>query len=92
MVYLPFIVLVAQRYRKDAGIGTIISLMLPYTVILLVAWLLFFVAWYLLGIPIGPGLPGAAVGARRQGRDGQTSPARRAASTASARFDTASFR
>ena len=35
MVYLPFIVLVAQRYRKDAGIGTIISLMIPYTVIVL---------------------------------------------------------
>ena len=32
MVYLPFIVLVAQRYKKDAGIGTIISLMIPYTV------------------------------------------------------------
>ena len=29
MVYLPFIVVVAQRYRKEAGIGTIVSLMLP---------------------------------------------------------------
>ncbi len=57
MVYLPFIVLVAQRYRKDAGIGTIISLMIPYTVIVLVAWLAFFIAWYLLGIPMGPGYP-----------------------------------
>ena len=57
MVYLPFIVLVAQRYRKDAGLGTIISLMLPYTVIVLVAWLLFFIAWYLIGIPMGPGYP-----------------------------------
>jgi len=57
MVYLPFIVLVAQRYRKDAGLGTIISLMIPYTIIVLVAWLLFFVAWYLLGIPMGPGYP-----------------------------------
>jgi aminobenzoyl-glutamate transport protein len=57
MVYLPFIVLVAQRYRKDAGIGTIISLMIPYTIIVLVTWLLFFIAWYLLGIPLGPGYP-----------------------------------
>ena len=32
MVYLPFIVIVAQRYKRDAGIGTIISLMIPYTV------------------------------------------------------------
>jgi aminobenzoyl-glutamate transport protein len=57
MVYLPFIVLVAQRYRKDAGIGTIIALMIPYTIIVLVTWLVFFVAWYLLGIPMGPGYP-----------------------------------
>jgi aminobenzoyl-glutamate transport protein len=57
MVYLPFIVLVAQRYRKDAGIGTIIALMIPYTIIVLVTWLIFFVAWYLLGIPMGPGYP-----------------------------------
>jgi aminobenzoyl-glutamate transport protein len=57
MVYLPFIVLVAQRYRKDAGIGTIISLMIPYTIIVLVLWLALFVAWFLLGIPLGPGYP-----------------------------------
>jgi aminobenzoyl-glutamate transport protein len=57
MVYLPFIVLVAQRYKRDAGIGTIIALMIPYTIIVLVTWLLFFVAWYLIGIPFGPGYP-----------------------------------
>ena len=57
MVYLPFIVLVAQRYRKDAGIGTVVSLMLPVTGILLLLWTIFFVAWYLLGIPLGPGYP-----------------------------------
>ena len=57
MVYRPFIVLVTQRYKKDAGLGTIISLMLPYTVIVLVTWLIFFVVWYLLGIPMGPGYP-----------------------------------
>jgi aminobenzoyl-glutamate transport protein len=57
MVYLPFIVLVAQRYRKDAGVGTIISLMIPYTFVVLITWMLFFVAWYLLGIPMGPGHP-----------------------------------
>ena len=57
MVYLPFMVTIAQRYQKDAGIGTIIALMIPYTIIVLVTWLLFFVAWYLLGIPMGPGYP-----------------------------------
>ncbi len=57
MVYLPFIVLVAQRYKKTAGLGTIIALMIPYSAIVLVAWLLFFIAWFLLGIPMGPGYP-----------------------------------
>ena len=57
MVYLPFIVIVAQRYQKEAGLGTIISLMLPYTGILLVVWIIFFVIWFLLGIPLGPGYP-----------------------------------
>lgn len=57
MVYFPFIVLVAQRYQKDVGIGTIISLMLPYTVVVLVLWIILFVAWFLLGIPLGPGYP-----------------------------------
>jgi len=57
MVYLPFILTVAQRYQKDTGIGTIIALMLPYTLILAIAWIILFVLWYLLGIPLGPGYP-----------------------------------
>ncbi len=55
MVYLPFILIVAQRYERKTGMGTIISLMIPYTLVLLVAWIIFFVAWYLIGIPVGPG-------------------------------------
>lgn len=57
MVYLPFMVTVAQRYKKDAGIGTIIALMVPYTVWVLAAWVVLYVAWFLLGIPWGPGAP-----------------------------------
>ncbi|WP_020143342.1 AbgT family transporter [Terracoccus sp. 273MFTsu3.1] len=57
MVYLPFIVLVCQRYQKKAGLGTVVSMMIPYTAIVLVTWILFFVAWYLIGIPWGPGAP-----------------------------------
>jgi aminobenzoyl-glutamate transport protein len=57
MVYLPFIVTVAQRYQKDAGLGTIVALMIPYTVFIVVAWILLFVAWFALGLPLGPGYP-----------------------------------
>jgi aminobenzoyl-glutamate transport protein len=57
MVYLPFILLVAQRYQKSAGLGTIISLMIPYSIIILIVWIILFVAWFLLGLPLGPGYP-----------------------------------
>ena len=57
MVYLPFMVTVAQRYKKDAGIGTIIALMLPYTIWILITWTVLYLAWFLLGIPWGPGAP-----------------------------------
>ena len=57
MVYLPFIVTVAQRYDKKAGLGTIISLMIPYVFAILGAWLLLFTAWWILDIPLGPGSP-----------------------------------
>ena len=53
-VYLGVMVGFAAKYQKDAGIGTIVSLMLPYTVVLLVLWTLLLVAWYLLGLPLGP--------------------------------------
>lgn len=57
MAYFPLIVVFVQRYQRSAGIGTVVSLMLPYVIVLSVAWTLFFVAWYLLGIPLGPGAP-----------------------------------
>jgi aminobenzoyl-glutamate transport protein len=57
MVYLPFIVTLAQRYKKDAGIGTVIALMLPYVIGILVVWTVLFAVWVTLGIPLGPGSP-----------------------------------
>ena len=57
MVYLPFIITVMQRYQKDTGIGSVIALMIPYTLILTVVWIVLFILWYVLGIPLGPGYP-----------------------------------
>ena len=57
MVYLPFMVTIAQRYDKNAGIGTIIALMLPFVVIVAAVWTTLFVVWFLLGLPLGPGYP-----------------------------------
>jgi aminobenzoyl-glutamate transport protein len=57
MVYMPFVVTIAQRYRKKAGIGTLIAMMLPFAAILLVVSTALFVVWYAIGIPWGPGAP-----------------------------------
>lgn len=57
MVYLPFVVTVAQRYQKDAALGTIVALMLPYSVLVLLAWIALFTLWFVLGLPLGPGYP-----------------------------------
>src|SRR5215469_1141350 len=55
MAYFPLIVVFATRYDKRSGIGTVIALMLPYFIALTIVWTLFFVAWYLIGIPFGLG-------------------------------------
>jgi aminobenzoyl-glutamate transport protein len=57
MPYFALMVVFAKRYQRDAGIGTVIALMLPYAVVVTIAATLFFAAWYLLGIPLGPGWP-----------------------------------
>ena len=53
MPYFPLVVVFAQRYVKGTGIGTLVSLMLPYSVIFLVAWTLFLLAFWFLGLPLG---------------------------------------
>lgn len=55
MPYFALIVIFAERYRRKVGVGSVISLMLPYTVVLLITWSALLVVWYLLGIPLGPG-------------------------------------
>ncbi|MDX7208468.1 AbgT family transporter, partial [Klebsiella pneumoniae] len=51
-----------QRYYKPAGVGTLMSLALPYSLCMIVGWCVFFVIWYLIGIPLGPGAPMDYVG------------------------------
>ncbi len=46
-----------QKYYKKAGVGTLMSLALPYSIAMCVGWFLFFLLWYFLGIPLGPGAP-----------------------------------
>ncbi len=57
MSYFAVIVAFAQKYDKETGIGTIISLMVPYSIIFLIGWTVLLAIWYMLGLPIGPGTP-----------------------------------
>ena len=53
--YFPLVIIFAQRYDEDAGIGSIIALMVPYSVSFGVVSILVFLVWVLLGLPLGPG-------------------------------------
>ncbi|MDK4329082.1 AbgT family transporter [Corynebacterium pseudodiphtheriticum] len=46
-----------QRYYKRSGVGTLMSLALPYSIAMIIGWFIFFLIWYFLGIPLGPGSP-----------------------------------
>jgi len=52
--YLAVMVGLAQKYVKDSGIGTIVALMMPYTITLAIAWTALLVLWFVLGLPLGP--------------------------------------
>jgi aminobenzoyl-glutamate transport protein len=55
MPYFGLIVVLAQRYQKEAGVGTVVAMMLPYYVGVFVVWTLLLVGWHLLRLPLGPG-------------------------------------
>ena len=57
MSYFAVIIAFAEKYDKKAGIGTIVSTMLPYSLTFLVGWILLLVVWYLIGLPLGPMAP-----------------------------------
>lgn len=56
MAYLPVILAVAIRYQKDTKMGTMISMMFPYTVVFLIGWCTLLYVWvFVLNLPVGPG-------------------------------------
>ncbi len=55
MSYFGLIMAVATRYQKDVGVGTILVMMLPYTVFFMFIWTILFYVWvFVLGMPVGP--------------------------------------
>ncbi len=59
MSYFAMVIAFANKYdiegEEPAGLGTIVSIMLPYSIIFLVFWTLLLIVWMLLGLPIGIG-------------------------------------
>ena len=59
--YLPVVIGLLEQYKKDTdpevGIGTVISMAMPYTLFYIVGFTALLVVWYLLGLPLGPGTP-----------------------------------
>lgn len=53
MPYFPLVVVYCQRYVTNTGIGTLLSLMLPFTVTILVVWTAFLLLYWGLGLPLG---------------------------------------
>ena len=57
MVYFPLILVFAQRWQKDFGLGSLTAMMLPYSIWLMVSGTVLIVLWFYLGIPLGPDAP-----------------------------------
>ena len=55
MSFFALIIAFIQKYDKNAGIGTVIATMLPYSIAFFIVWTLLLIAWLLLGVPLGPG-------------------------------------
>ncbi|MBL8889597.1 MAG: AbgT family transporter [Planctomycetaceae bacterium] len=55
--YFPLVVVYGQRYYKGTGIGTITSLMLPYSITFLILWTAFLLLYWQIGLPLGLNAP-----------------------------------
>ena len=55
MSYFALIIAFVQRYDPKAGIGTLVALMLPYSIALWVVWAALLVVWMWLDLPFGLG-------------------------------------
>lgn len=55
MSFFALIIAYFQKYDEKAGIGTIISTMIPYSFFFFIGWSILLIIWILLGLPLGPG-------------------------------------
>ena len=53
MPYFPLVVVFCQRYVTRTGIGTVVAMMLPYSLSFLLVWTAFLLGYWALGLPLG---------------------------------------
>lgn len=51
--YFPLVITFAAKYVKNIGLGTIISIMIPYSIAFMIVRIPMFIAWIMLNIPLG---------------------------------------
>jgi aminobenzoyl-glutamate transport protein len=54
-IYFPLLLGWVHKYNKNIGIGTIVSLLIPYAVVLFFMWIVLLLVWFYLNLPIGVG-------------------------------------
>jgi aminobenzoyl-glutamate transport protein len=57
MSYFALIIAFFQRYEPRSGLGTIVAVMLPYSMTFLLGWSILFGIWLSFGLPVGPNSP-----------------------------------
>lgn len=53
--YIAIVLGFMQKYKKDAGFGTLFSLLLPYTIGFALLWIAQIAVWFFFNLPLGPG-------------------------------------
>jgi aminobenzoyl-glutamate transport protein len=57
MVYFPLILVFCQRWKPSFGLGSLMAMMIPYSVWLFLGGLIMTVLWVYSGLDLGPGAP-----------------------------------
>lgn len=57
LTYFPLVVVFFQKYVRNAGIGTVASTMLPFSIVFMIGWTIFLLLYWATGLPLGIAAP-----------------------------------
>ena len=55
MSFFALIIAYFQKYEKNAGLGTIVATMIPYSIAFFIGWSILLIGWIMIKAPLGPG-------------------------------------